>query len=84
MLDRGLTRIANEGGRAHGLLNVTPHDFFALKISVPANDEQTKIASCLSEVYKEIDQLNNKRKAIEKQKKGLMQVLLTGKVRVQL
>ena len=26
-LNRGLTKIANEGGRAHGLLNVTPKDF---------------------------------------------------------
>src|SRR5690606_37721123 len=27
LLDKGLTQIAHEGGRAHGLLNVTPSDF---------------------------------------------------------
>jgi type I restriction enzyme S subunit len=27
-LDKGLTKIAHEGGRAHGLLNVTANDFF--------------------------------------------------------
>ncbi len=32
-LDTGLTKIAQEGGRAHGLLNVTLSDFFSLKLT---------------------------------------------------
>jgi hypothetical protein len=32
-LDKGLTKIAHEGGRAHGLLNVTLSDFFSLKLT---------------------------------------------------
>jgi len=35
LLNRGLTQIAHEGGRAHGLLNVTPSDFLNLKIKIP-------------------------------------------------
>jgi hypothetical protein len=32
-LDKGLTKIAHEAGRAHGLLNVTLSDFFSLKLT---------------------------------------------------
>ena len=32
-LDKGLTKIAHDGGRAHGLLNVTLSDFFSLKLT---------------------------------------------------
>jgi type I restriction enzyme S subunit len=34
LLEKGLAKIAHEGGRAHGLLNVTPSDFFNLKITI--------------------------------------------------
>lgn len=82
ILDKGLSKIAHEGGRAHGLLNVTPTDFFSLKINVPPFDEQLKIEKVLTQAKKELDiykqQLNN----LQQQKKGLMQKLLTGEVRV--
>jgi hypothetical protein len=32
-LNKGLTKIAHEGGRFHGLLNVTLSDFFSLKLT---------------------------------------------------
>lgn len=82
-LDKGLTKIAHEGGRAHGLLNVTPSDFFNLKITVPSIEEQTAIAQVLQTADKEITLLKNKLEQQKLQKKGLMQVLLTGKVRVK-
>jgi type I restriction enzyme S subunit len=81
-LDKGLTKIAHEGGRAHGLLNVTPSDFFELKITVPDIEEQTTIAQLLQTADKEIELLKAKLEQQKLQKKGLMQVLLTGKLRV--
>ncbi|EIH9964728.1 restriction endonuclease subunit S, partial [Escherichia coli] len=35
LLNNSLSQIAHEGGRAHGLLNVKPSDFFSLKVAVP-------------------------------------------------
>jgi type I restriction enzyme S subunit len=83
-LNPGLTKVANEGGRAHGLLNVTPSDFFSLKLTIPGADEQRKIATVLSAADREIEQLTQKLSAYKQQKKGLMQQLLTGKKRVKL
>lgn len=83
ILDEGLMKIAHEGGRAHGLLNVTPTDFFNLKITVPEIREQIAIASILQTADKEINLLKQKLEAYKEQKKGLMQVLLTGKVRLK-
>jgi type I restriction enzyme, S subunit len=82
LLDNGLTKIAYEGGRAHGLLNVTPCDFFSLKITIPTPDEQTAIAQVLKAADKEISLLKSKTERLRDQKKGLMQVLLTGKKRL--
>ncbi|MBU2554200.1 MAG: restriction endonuclease subunit S [Bacteroidetes bacterium] len=81
-LDKGLTKIAHEGGRAHGLLNVTPFDFFSLKITVPQFEEQTAIAQVLQAADKEIQLLKTKTEKLREQKKGMMQVLLTGKKRL--
>lgn len=84
LLDEGLTSVANEGGRAHGLLNVTPTDFFNLKITSPEKDEQVAIANVLQTADKEIQTLQNKLDKLKEQKKGLMQVLLTGKKRLKI
>ena len=75
-------KVANEGGRAHGLLNVTPDDFFNMHMSVPSFEEQTAIASVLVNADKEIEIQKQKLTAMQTQKKGLMQVLLTGKRRI--
>jgi type I restriction enzyme S subunit len=45
-------------------------------------EEQKRIASVLNQAKKEIGLLESELAAIKKQKKGLMQQLLTGKVRV--
>jgi len=82
LLDKGLTKIAHEGGRAHGLLNVTPSDFFSLKITIPTYGEQIAIAQVLITADKEIQLLKTKAEKLKEQKKGLMQVLLTGKKRL--
>ena len=83
-LDKGLTKIAHEGGRAHGLLNVTPNDFFGLKIMIPAFEEQTAIAKVLQAADQEIQLLKAKAEKLKEEKKGMMQVLLTGKIRLKI
>jgi type I restriction enzyme, S subunit len=82
-LDKGLTKIAHEGGRAHGLLNVTPSDFFSLKVTAPNYEEQTAIAQVLHAADKEIQLLKVKTEKLKEKKKWLMQVLLTGKKRLK-
>lgn len=83
-LNRGLTKVANEGGRAHGLLNVTPSDFFGLQLLLPSLPEQKAIAEVLTAVDNEIATHRKKLDALRLQKRGLMQQLLTGKTRVKI
>jgi type I restriction enzyme S subunit len=83
-LDKGLTQIAHEGGRAHGLLNVTPSDFFDLKIKIPQCEEQNAIAFVLQAAVKEIHLLKAEADQLKEQKKGLMQQLLMGKKRLKI
>lgn len=82
LLNNSLSQIAHEGGRAHGLLNVKPSDFFSLKVPVPGFEEQQKIAAVLSAADAEISTLEKKLACLKDEKKALMQQLLTGKRRV--
>lgn len=60
----------------------TVADFKLIKISVPPINEQIRIVSILSEVDEKIEEHENKKKKLEELKKGLMQQLLTGMIRV--
>ena len=77
-LNRQLRRIVQVGARAHGLLNVTAGDFFNLQLQIPEIDEQKKIAFLLNNCDHEISLLQKQLNAHRKQKRGLMQKLLTG------
>lgn len=81
-LDRQLKRIITSGARGDGLLNVNKHDFMNLLVPYPAIDEQEQIGTILSKADEEIKILTKKLDELKKQKKGLMQRLLTGKIRV--
>jgi type I restriction enzyme S subunit len=59
-------------------------DFCIVKIPYPSYEEQTAIAQVLQAADKEISLLKTKAEKLREQKKGLMQVLLTGKKRLQL
>lgn len=83
-LNKGLMQVAHEGGRAHGLLNVKPSDFFALKALKPPRDEQKAIASLLVTADCEIQAQKSRLEQLKIEKKALMQQLLTGKRRVKL
>ncbi|MDU2489167.1 MAG: restriction endonuclease subunit S [Clostridium celatum] len=54
------------------------------KINLPSIEEQNKIAEVLIEADKEIELLEKELEALKLQKKGLMQRLLTGEVRVKI
>jgi type I restriction enzyme S subunit len=56
--------------------------FSIIKISLPSLEEQTAIAQVLEAADKEIQILKTKTEKLRDQKKGLMQVLLTGKKRL--
>lgn len=81
LMNNNLMKIAKEGGRAHGLLNIGIEDFMNLKITMPSLEEQTAIAAILNTAQQELKQYQEKLKALQQQKKGLMQQLLTGKIR---
>ena len=57
-------------------------DFYKLPVVIPSLKEQEKIASILSEVDEKISKYKNKKQKLEELKKGLMQQLLTGMIRV--
>jgi len=52
------------------------------KLRMPGIEEQIKISTVLQASYREIDLLQQKLAALRQQKKGLMQRLLTGQIRV--
>jgi type I restriction enzyme S subunit len=83
LLNKQLVGVCQEGARSHGLLNITKTDFFGLKISLPAVTEQRRIAAILTTARQEIDLLKKQAEAYRRQKRGLMQKLLTGAWRVK-
>jgi type I restriction enzyme S subunit len=62
---------------------INSSDVRNLKLKLPDIQEQQKIASVLSAADKEIELLKNELETLRQQKKGLMQVLLTGEKRIQ-
>ena len=83
-LNSGLRCIAKEGARAHGLLNVTADEFFDLDIFLPSLPEQQKIAEILDTADQQLTLLRTQRTTLDQQKRGLIQRLLTGKLRVKI
>lgn len=81
-LNHQLSRLINSGVRNDGLLNLSPEDFFGCKVPVPPADEQSAIASALTTAKQEIGLLETEIEALTRQKRGLMQKLLTGEWRV--
>ena len=63
--------------------NLSKNGFLNVQIPLPPLAEQEKIAEILSEADNEITLLEQKLESLKSQKKGLMQNLLNGKVRVK-
>ncbi|WP_075831050.1 restriction endonuclease subunit S [Deinococcus marmoris] len=83
LLNEGIAGIAQEGARNHGLLNVSVVDFFELPIIFPPASEQRAIAAVLTTLDTEIAALEALKAKVAEQKRGLMDALLTGQVRVK-
>ncbi len=71
-------------GLVSDTLNLKFHNFAQVKIKIPSLDEQLSIAEHIRAFDDEIETLELKLTTLEKQKRGLMQKLLTGEVRVTL
>ena len=74
--NREIYRIAQEGARNHGLLNIAVEDFFAGTLIDPPLAEQHKIAEILSTCDRVIELKQQLLDEKRKQKQWLMQMLL--------
>lgn len=71
-------------GQGHSVVHIYPSDLAEIKIFLPSLEEQTAIAQVLQAADKEIQLLKAKTEKLREEKKGLMQVLLTGKKRLKI
>lgn len=72
--NKELHRIAQEGARNHGLLNMSVVEFFRdLNVPVPFFKEQQKIASFLSSLDEQIAKVGQQIAQMSSWKKGLLQ-----------
>lgn len=83
-LNKQLYRFINSGVRNDGLLNIYDADFYSCTVPVPPIDEQIHIANILFSADKEIGILQKELDQEKQKKKALMQLLLTGIVRVNI
>ena len=73
-------KCAAEGARNHGLLNVSPTDFFATNLKIPiAKSEQLKIGKLLKEVDQTITLHEEKKRQLERLKSALLQKMFADK-----
>ncbi|MBI3234690.1 MAG: restriction endonuclease subunit S [Bacteroidetes bacterium] len=70
------------GGGTPSSLEISPNKIKQIEISIPAYEEQTRIAAILSEMDAEITALETKLEKYKKVKLGMMQELLTGRIRL--
>ena len=82
MMNREIQAVAQEGARNHGLLNISIDDFFNSYLLCPPLPEQQKIAEILTAQDAVIALMQKQIELLQKQKKALMQKLLSGDLRV--
>jgi len=74
LLNKQIHKIAQEGARNHGLLNMSVIEFFKdIDILKPSIKEQEKISSFLNDIDKQIQAVTAQLKQTKKFKKGLLQ-----------
>lgn len=77
-----VNEVCAEGARNHGLLNVSPDDFFATTHHfAPTKEEQDKVATFLSLYDQKIENQMAKVEALETRRKGLLQQIFSQKIR---
>ena len=80
--NRQIHMIAHEGARNHGLLNVSAEDFFAMTLPLPGQQEQKRIADAVRAARARVQQSRERVESLQRQKRALMQKLLTGQQRL--
>lgn len=70
-------------GQGHSVVHIYPSQLINVSVPLPPIEEQRKIAAVLQTCDEKIALLQQKLAALQQQKKGLMQRLLTGRVRVR-
>lgn len=78
-----LLELISPGGAGRNRV-MSKKDFLKLEIKLPDVEEQKAIANILNIAKLELTEYEEKLQNLQKQKKGLMQKLLTGKVRVKI
>ena len=71
--NKEIEKVAQEGARNHGLLNIGIGDFFSTEVLLPSFQEQTMIAKFLSAIDYKIQHSQKQIERTEQWKKGLMQ-----------
>jgi len=77
------TQFAEDAGTGSVRLRTRFSDLATLKIALPPIEEQRRIAEILNACDRELDLLRRQLAAFKRQKRGLMQKLLTGQIRVR-
>ncbi|AXP79728.1 EcoKI restriction-modification system protein HsdS [Mariniflexile rhizosphaerae] len=67
-----IEKVAQEGARNHGLLNVGITDFFDINVNIPSIMEQEKIGTFLSVINRKIETENEILEQLENQKQYLL------------
>jgi type I restriction enzyme, S subunit len=70
-------------GQGNSVVHIYPKSLSTLSFRLPSYEEQCEISRLLKTVDNEINLMEQERNELNDQKKGLMQLLLTGKVRVK-
>lgn len=71
--NKEIEKVAQEGARNHGLLNIGLNDFFGTYIFLPSFPEQQKISSFLTAIDNKISQTTQQLQQTQTYKKGLLQ-----------
>ncbi|MDY6511491.1 restriction endonuclease subunit S [Acinetobacter faecalis] len=80
--DQGLNQIRDlASGTSNSMKNITKPDVLNIDLFAPQKEEQTKIASFLSNVDEKISQLTQKHQLLSQYKQGMMQKLFSQQIR---
>ncbi|MEH6745824.1 MAG: restriction endonuclease subunit S [Maribacter arcticus] len=71
--NKEIEKVAQEGARNHGLLNIGINDFFDIDLKIPSFEEQEKIAAYLSRIDTKIESVIHQITQTQTFKKGLLQ-----------